>query len=440
MQHIKIWLAAGLLVAGLGAAASGGEVWTLPQAINLALTNNPDAQLAQQRILVAQAGLRQANAAFSPQVQFQSSYTRTDNPMLVFGSLLNQRSYSSGLDFNHVPDVDDLNVKGLVTLPLYAGGRNVAGRNAAKANTEAARHNAAAIRNALAFEVSRAFHTVLKTREFIGATEAGVQAFETNLAIANKRFNAGTLLKNEVLDVEVRLAQAREELVRAQNSRALAERALRNLLGISQGEFVLADSAPAMQVPASGDFAHRAELAASQQRQRAADADVRRAKGGHLPQVNAFSSLDYDYGWRSDGDGKSYTAGLMFRWDWWDGRLTRAKVQEAKAQLESAREEDRKLRLALDLEVEQARLALQDADERLKVTEKTVDQAKESVELTRSRFDQGLAISTQLIDAETSLIAARVRRAEAQTDRQIAVAALRKALGVPQYENAAQLQ
>ena len=61
--------------------------------------------------------------------------------------------------------------------PLYAGGRNVAGQRAAKANTEAAKQDGAAVRNALGFEVSRAFHTVLKTRQFIQAAEAAVNSF-----------------------------------------------------------------------------------------------------------------------------------------------------------------------------------------------------------------------------------------------------------------------
>jgi outer membrane protein TolC len=41
-------------------------------------------------------------------------------------------------------------------------------------------------------------------------------------------------------------------------------------------------------------------------------------------------------------------------------------------------------------------------------------------------------LSTQLINAETALTAARVRRAEAGADRRIAAAALRQALGLPQ--------
>lgn len=412
------------------------EAWTLERAVQFALTNSPDARIALQRIAAAQAGLKQANAMAWPKLQFQSGYTRTDNPMMVFGSILNQRAFGKPplgpIDFNDVPDLDNLNVKGLLTMPLYAGGQIRAGREAARAYTDAARQASEAVRNTLAFEVARAFHTVHKAREFVRAAEAAVHAFEQNLDIARKRFNAGTLLRADVLDLEVRLAQAREDLVRARNARELSLSALRTLLGLEQAELEIADTAPEVNAPASGDFSARPELAASRQQIRAAEADLRRARGGYLPSVGLFGSVDYDRGWRADGDGKSYTAGVLLQWNLWDGQLTRGKVQEAQAALETARENDRKLRLGLALEAEQARLNLAEANERLRVTETAVTQAEESVALTRARFEQGLALPTQLIDAETALTAARVRRAEALADQRIAIAALRKALGLPQ--------
>jgi len=414
--------------------APAADTWTLERALDYALAHNPDARIAQQHIAAAQAGLEQANSAFWPRLQAQSSYTRTDNPMLVFGSILNQRSYRSSLNFNDLPDVDDLNARGIVTVPLYAGGRNVAGRLTARATTEAAKQESGAVRNALGFEVSRAFHTVLKTRQFIQAAEAAVNSFETNLVVAKKRLSGGTLLKSDVLDIEVRLAQAHDDLVRARNAHTLAERALRNLLGIEEGEFTVADTAPVVSAPNSGDFAQRPELAAARERESAAQAQVRGTKSGYQPRVSAFGSLEYDYGGVTGGDGKSYTAGVLAQWDLWDGFSTRAKVREAKANLESAREEQRKLRLAIDFEVEQARLNLNAAAERLAVSSKTVDQAAESASLTRNRFEQGLALSTQLIDSETALVAARVRRAEAESDQRIAIAALHKALALPQLD------
>jgi outer membrane protein TolC len=429
LGFLTLWLAFSL-------AVNASESWTLERALDYALAHNPDARIAQQRIAAAQAGLEQANSAFWPRLQVQSSYTRTDNPMMVFGSILNQRAYPGpSLNFNDVPDVDDLNARGIVTVPLYAGGRNVAGRQAAKANTEASKQDSAAVRNALGFEVSQTFYTVLKTRQFIHAAEAAVNSFETNLVVAQKRLDGGTLLKSDALDIEVRLAQSREDLVRARNANILAERALRNLLGIEGGEFAVAETAPVISAPDAEDFSQRPELAAARERESAAQAQVRSSKSGYQPRVSAFGSLDHDYGWVTGGDGNSYTAGVMLQWDLWDGFSTRAKAREAKANLESAREEQRKLRLALDLEVEQARLELKAANERLAVSSKAVEQAEESASLTRNRFEQGLALSTQLIDSETALVAARVRRAEAESDQHIAIAALRKALALPQLDS-----
>jgi outer membrane protein TolC len=439
MRRLNVAFAGAFAFAAWTAGAS--EPWTLARALDEAYRSNPDARLARQRVVAAQAGLEQANAAAGPRLQFQSSYTRTDNPMLVFGSILNQRAYSPSLDFNDVPDVDDLNVRGLATMPLYAGGRISANRHAARASAEASTEESQAVRNALAFEVARAFHTVQKTRSFVRAAEAAVNSLEQNVGIARKRLEGGTALKADVLDFEVRLAQTREDLVRARNAQTLAVRVLRNLLGVEEGEFTVSSEVPEVARPARQDFSGRPEVTAARLREQAAAQQLRAAKGGRLPTVSAFGSLDYDYGWKYDSEGTSYTVGALLQWDIWDGNATRARTREAQANLESAREEQRKLRFNMDLEAEEARLALESAEQRLEASGQAVAQAEESVSLNRSRFEQGVALSSQLIDAEAALVAARVRRAEAETDQRIAVAALRKAYGFPQLDgNAASSQ
>jgi outer membrane protein len=427
-------LAAAILLVG-AATTAAAEPWTLERALAFAQTNSPDARIAFQRVIAAQAGLEQANSAFWPRLSFQSSYTRTDSPMLGFGNILNQRAYSSSIDFNDVPDTDNLNVRGMLGVPLYAGGRLTADKRAARAGSNAARQEAEAVRQAVGAEVAHAFFTVQKTRQFIIATQAAVDSYETNLVIVQQRFDAGTALRADVLDFEVRLAQAREDLVRARNSNALAQRALQNLLGIEGPAFAVAESAPTLTIPAVNAAAIRPEFVAAAERTRAADELVRGAKSGYLPRVSGFGSLDYDRGWVMDGDGESYTGGLMLEWDLWDGRQTRGKVSEASANAAAAREQERKLRLAVGFEIEQARLHLQQAQERLRVGEQTIAQAEESLALTRNRFAQGLALAAQLMDAQTALTGAQVRRADAQADLQIATAALRKALGLPLLES-----
>jgi len=413
--------------------AAASETWSLERALEHAAAANPDARIARQRIVAAQAGLQQAQSTWWPQLQLQSGYLYTDNPVTVFGAVLNQQSYSPSLDFNNVPDTDNLNVRGLVTMPLYAGGQLAARRAAARASAEASQLDQASVEQSLGFEVARAWFTVRKAGAFLAAAEASVKAFETNLGIAKTRFTEGTLLKPDVLDLEVRLAQAQEDLLRARNGHELAQRALGNLLGLENEAAQVAETLVPLVVPPAGhDFSSRPELSANQFRTVAAEAELRRARAGYLPSLNAFGAVDYDYGWRNDSGAASYTAGLMLKWNLWDGRETKGRVGEAGAQLEMAEEWERKVRLEIDLQVSQARLALREAGERLAVTEKTVALAEESVQLTRARFEEGRALASQLIDAETALTGARVRRISAQTDQQIAIAALRRALGLPQ--------
>lgn len=410
------------------------EIWTLQETLAFAAANNPDARIAQLRISAAGAILEQANAAFWPKAQVQSSYLRTDSPMMSFGNILNQRVFDSSLNFNNVPETDDINVRGVITAPIYAGGRSLAERGASRANRRASKLEKEALINELEFEVVRAFLAIRTTRELANSVEAAVRSFETNLVVARRRLENGSALKSEVLDIEVRLAEAREQLVRARNAGQIAGTALKNLIGLeADGPILIDELAPKLSVP-NGTTAERPELRALREREEAAHFKVRSAKSGRLPRVEAFASVDCDYGAITGGDGRGYAAGVVARWDLWDGFSTRSKINEAVANLQTVQEEARKTRLSVDLQVEQARINHLAARERLLATEKAVSFAHESARISRDRFEQGLALATQLIDAETALLAARVRSEEAESDEQLAVASLRRALGLPQLE------
>jgi outer membrane protein len=419
-----------VLLIWLTATCVAGETYTLDRAVDVALSESPDAKIAEARMASAQAVLTQAQSAFQPKAMLESSYLRTNQPVSVFGFALNQRSYSPGLDFNHVPDADNWNTRALMTMPLYAGGANVARKNAAEAGLAASGHGVRAVRQMLAYEVARTWLMVHKTRSLQGAAQSAVASFETNFSLAQKREKAGTVLRADVLDVEVRLAQAREDLVQVRNANTLGCHALRNLMGIETGEVEISSGAPVLKRPGAEAVMQRAELLAALERERAMEAGIVSAKAGWKPEVNAFGSVEHNRGAEFDGNGNNYTVGVMARWNVWDGRQTRGRVAEAVAGLEAARQETRKLRLGVDLEVQQAKLAVKDAEERLAVTKRGIELAEESVKLTRDRYEQGLSLTAQLIDAETALTGARVRRVEAETNLSVAVAGWRKALGL----------
>ncbi|HSR35795.1 MAG TPA: TolC family protein, partial [Desulfurivibrionaceae bacterium] len=88
----------------------------------------------------------------------------------------------------------------------------------------------------------------------------------------------------------------------------------------------------------------------------------------------------------------------------------------------------------LGLELQQAEIAVQEAEERLRVSAKSVEQAEESARINRLRFKEGVLLTADLIAVENRLTEAMVRRTVAETAQRIALADLRRALGLPQFD------
>ena len=115
-------------------------------------------------------------------------------------------------------------------------------------------------------------------------------------------------------------------------------------------------------------------------------------------------------------------AGVSVDLNVFDGGQTSGKIRQARAELAQVKEMLRKATLGIGLEVEQARLAHEDAIERLTVNARAVEQAEESAVLTRARFEKGAVLIADLIGVEGRLIEARMRHAVAAADERIALA------------------
>ena len=426
-----------ILVTALPALAGAlrAEPWALERAVATALAENPDARLARQRIAVSEAMIEQAGSAWMPQVMLQGRYTETNSPMMAFGSILNQRAFNFGLDFNHPGRIDNLNATGTVAYNLYSGGRPTAGRDAAQAGARASHEDLRAAQHQLATAVVKAWLGILKAREAVGAVEAGVRAYEAAVSAAQARSEAGQMLKADLLSLEVQLAQTRESLSSIRHGAALAERAFLFVLGqAATAERVELDpsdpSLARLTAPAGSDFSARPELAGLRERERAAEAMVRAARGARQPNVNAFASYQYDHGWKLAHGDDSWMAGVAVDLNVFDGGQTSGKIRQATAELSQVKEMLRKATQGIALEVEQARLALADARERLAVSGRAVEQATESAALSRARFEKGSLLTADLIGVESRLIEARMRRTVAEADEHLAIADLRRALGL----------
>ncbi len=410
--------------------------WSVRDTVRYAMEHNPDAKAAAERIGAADADIKAAKAAFYPQLGVSAEYSRTNNPMYSFGNILNQGMFTNSIDFNDPGITDTLQTKATLQYRLYNGGHDQAGLAAANERGKAAEHDRAAIRLRLGFEAVRAYCTIVQAAETVRARQSALEAVEASLAVARARYGEGSLLKEDLLNLEVQQSRAQEQLIQAQHGEQLAQRGLLHLLGLT-GDSIQLDPKPGpdQDIPVERDIRNRPELTGMAAAVKAAEAQVRQARSGSYPTADAFGSYQVDKGMELDeGSGNSWTAGVRLNYTLFDGHRTAAATQRAEAQLREARERQRKMELAFNLEMEQAALALHQEEERLKVTGKMVESAAESARLARLRFKEGVLLASDLIDTENRLTDARLSHSLATASRKIAIADLRRAVGLPQFE------
>ena len=410
------------------------DAWTVEEAVTFALANSPDAAVIRQRINGAMATVEMATAAFYPQVDLGLSYGQTNNPMYSFGNILNQGAFDQTIDFNDPGRTDNLNMNATVNYRVYNGGRDEAGLRAAEAGEEASRHELAVLQSQLGYQVVRTYFTIIQAQETRQARRSAVDAITASIEVARARYEAGDLLKADLLNLEVHQSKAQENLIQARHGLNLSRKAFLNLLGLNDGPVILTTDCSIDQlVPQSTSFDSRPELKQLDAAIEAAELLVRKAEGGYYPTADLFAGYQYDKGYELDGSGDSWMAGVRLNYNLFSGHLTSSDIARAKAGLAEKKEQKRKVNLAIDFEVEQARLNLELAEKRLQVTRKMVEQAEESARLSRVRFKEGVVLSSDLIDVENRLTDAEVSKTAARSSRRIAVADLRRSLGLNQF-------
>ena len=407
------------------------EQWTTATAVRFALANNPDTAIIQQRLVMAQAAVQGAQAAFLPRLDLGASYQQTNTPMYSFGNILNQGVFSPNIDFNDPGRTDNLNVNARLSYRFYNGGRDQAGLAAAQAAHDASQFAMAEVRSQLAFAVVKTFFTIIQAEETVQARQSALTAITASVAVAQARQEAGDLLRADLLNLEVHQSEAHEYLIQAQHGAKLAKQAFLNLLGLHQGQVIIAPNCGLEpEIPTDFSFTARPELQRMAASLSSAKAARRQAQGGYYPTADAFAGYQLDQGYVFAGNGNSWQAGVMVNLNLFAGHQTESQVAAAQAKVRQVQEQQRKLSLAIGLEVEKARLALEQAEQRLAVTEKMVEQATESAELSRARFKEGDILSSDLIGVENRLTDALVHKTLAQASRRIAIADLRRALGL----------
>lgn len=409
------------------------------EAIEMALANNHDIAMAATELEKARAALKKSEAAFMPTFTLFSEYTAGDAPSAYLFKKIDQRDLPDNLDFNDPGSFTNLETGVMARLNLYRGGQDQLFKQMAAFDLTSAESTVDGVQNEIVSMVIISFFSTLKAGEYVVIAEDSLATVEEQLRIMRIRHKGGSVLRSDILSLEVRAAEARQELVKSRNRHSSAINALTTLVAHEPVENLELDGNCECPVvlPSTYDKAMEIALKARPEMFNAA-ALVKKARLGQQTAIATYlPSLDLAARYYMDSDNLSYstskenyTAGLTFKWDIFTGGTSGQEVIQAKQELHRAISFEQKMRLMILNELKNAFLNLEDAVERIRVTRTSVEMAKETLSLIKIRYEGGSDSVTRYLDSELAWNRARISMAAAFYDKKIAQSEIARAMGI----------
>jgi outer membrane protein TolC len=420
----RVLLALALL--GGGAAHAAGAL-SLTEALVRAAQANP--AILQQQAEVEKQTLEQviARGQHLPQVDLDADWTRHAYPSLV------TPIRASGV-FPPL-DRDVANVGLALSLPLYSGGRLVAGEALATHNREAALQSLRASEQDLLFNVVATYTKALHFRELGTVLDARIKALLQQEKDIVLRLEQGRAARLDLIRLQTRLSQARYDKVSVTQGAADARALLAALLGEAGPVAPLADldaTAPALPETADAALARalvrRPELRRFDAMGLAAEQRAAIARGERLPQVNLAAKVQESSGsdWTAHDD---WNLGLRLTLPVFDGGIRKRRVEQATLEQRQMRLQRDDVHNRIASEVEQAFGALTEARARLDFATQGETEAREALHIETLRYQSGESTITDLLGAEAALWSATANRLQAGYDITASQARLLRAMG-----------
>ena len=403
------------------------------QIVSQTLDHSYQLKVSDQEVIASMAKHIQAKAQALPTLDVRAQAARYQGledsslgPELTIAAIENRYSASIG-----------------VIQPLFTGGRIDSQKSGALYQQSAAEQNLLATKSDLVLSARTAYWNWSKAYHVVQSIEAAVKRTEAHAVDMRNQRKAGMATDNELLATEVQLDQTQLFLEEAKNRVALTRARIEFLTGNRLGENEIPEKAvlpPDWNVSTTNTeadaIANRPEKAARTLDVKALESQVRSSKSDFYPQLSLMARyeqanpnlLDFPPAdkWKYD-----MFAGVTLSWNLLDWGLTRAKTAEASARAEQARLRLSQVEEQMTLEVQEARINLQDAVSRVVVAERAEKSAQRNVEAATDLWQNGLARHSDVLDAMARLTDAQYQLNAAQADVLLARAALDHATGQP---------
>jgi outer membrane protein TolC len=376
--------------------------------------------------------------AFLPRVSADVTYLHGDAPSAYLFKRIDARRLPAQVDFNDPGAFSNLEGGLGLQWNLWNGGRDLLARWSADTVVQRATLARDAAINALVMTVVATFLDVRAADELSAADDTTVRTVEAQVAESRVKVRGGGALRSDLLSLEVRLAEAREQRFRSETASQLARAALRELLAVpADAAIALADSTYAAGIlPETATdalteaYRVRPEAAITRRAVEGARIDLAAARRAYLPRVDVVSRFYADVPDVHDSvKDPNYTVAVALSVDLFDGGVRAAAIQRAAAIVDELTESDRAALLAIARDVETAYLHLAEARARYQVAAQAVGAAEESLRLVAVQYRGGGATVTRYLEAEGAQARARTARIQATLDVDRATIEAQRAIG-----------
>jgi outer membrane protein TolC len=323
-----------------------------------------------------------------------------------------------------------------LSVPVFTGGRISSSIAAAEARGRGAGAQVTGAEQDLKLALAEAYVGVLRARKALAVADSNVRTLESLVGDIGAMYERELVPKNELLAVQVALADARQNRLRAANAAEIAQAAYNRRLGepldrvveleeqIPEPEVLPADLAPLVQRA----LERRTELAALGEQAKAYGQLAKVERARVLPQVSVTGGYNYLENQFLD-DETFAMAGVGVQWALFDGGQSRKRAAALERNRRATEQQRDDVESMIALQVRQAWLGVDETRKRVQVTADAVDQAEENLRIARERYGAGLGTQTQLLEAETLRVQALTNRDNAVLDASLARLRLARAVG-----------
>lgn len=434
-------LCTSILLAGVVAKAAATPL-DLSLAQSLERASNQAHAVARANAVLdeATAQVQQTRSTYLPSLSLSQDWTRTNDPVAVFGTRLQQERFRAmDFDLARLNDPDALTgARSVLQLrqPLFSSGRDRHERRAASQRQSAASASAHRTRQAVVLRTTQAYWGLVLAAQTQAVTDAALTAARRHATDTEAFRRHGSATQADRLAADLRVAELQADSIDVVARWQAAQEELTLLLGLPADSQVRTtdtltetpEPAPMSSVPEPGS--ERADITAARRQLAAAVHDARATAGWLWPRVSAFGQVSANGRSPLAPDGTSWMAGAVMQWDLFSGYAARGATDAAKARARRAEVELAQLEARSTRDVRQAERALHSARQRVVVAEGAVAQAEEYRRVAQAEVDAGIRLARTRLDADTAWYEARLRSLQALHDKLIAQAQLAFAAGV----------